>query len=81
MPQTTEALVSGLLEQSPGVAVGEDHGQLEAAQFLTQNMARFRAQGVTRGQVLFLLEKWWREAGFWFGDVCAVCLAKSVFRC
>ena len=33
------------------------------------------------GQVLFLLEKWWREAGFWFGDVCAVCLAKSVFRC
>jgi len=35
----------------------------------------------SRGQVLFLLEKWWREAGFWFGDVCAVCLAKSVFRC
>ena len=36
---------------------------------------------VATGQVLFLLEKWWREAGFWFGDVCAVCLAKSVFRC
>ena len=28
------------------------------------------------GQVLFLLEKWWREAGFGLAEVC---LAKSVF--
>jgi hypothetical protein len=43
---------------------------------ITEIMAICYERLKSGGQVLFLLEKWWREAGFGLAEVC---LAKSAF--
>ena len=42
----------------------------------SQDTSQAKLTNNAAGQVLFLLEKWWREAGFGLAEVC---LAKSVF--